>query len=202
MKIGIVDYKAGNITSLENALDHLGADHLTSSDPNLLNKCDKLLIPGDGHATASMDVLNRSGLADFIKEYYQSGRWVFGICIGCQIVLDWSEEGDTTCLGLIPGTVNRLPDRKGIKVPHMGWNTAVPTATHWLFKDISKEASFYFVHSYYTRPNFQSHILGISDHGLNFASVIGKDNLVAAQFHPEKSGRPGLQMLSNFLEVK
>ncbi|OHD13636.1 MAG: imidazole glycerol phosphate synthase, glutamine amidotransferase subunit [Spirochaetes bacterium GWB1_48_6] len=203
MKVGIVDYQAGNITSVERALEHLGGAFVTSCHPEELQSCDKLIIPGDGHATASMGVLKSTGLDKFIKEYLSTGAWVLGICIGCQIILDWSEEGDTQCMGLIPGTVNRFPERLGLKVPHMGWNVCRPAQPHhWLFKDVAKDSSFYYVHSYYTKPDNQSDILGICDYGINFASAIGRDNLAAVQFHPEKSGRPGLQMLKNFLEVK
>lgn len=203
MKIGIVDYDAGNITSVERALEHLGASFLTSRHPEELSACDKLIIPGDGHAVSSMAVLKDRGLDNFIREYLSTGNWVFGICIGCQIILDWSDEGDTPCLGLVPGKVQKLPERSGLKVPHMGWNNCRPAQrSHWLFKDVPEDSSFYYVHSYYTNPVHQSHILGICDYGINFASAIGRDNLAAVQFHPEKSGRPGLQMLSNFLEVK
>ncbi len=197
--IGIVDYGAGNLKSVELALAHLGYSWLTSGEASKLASCDKLIIPGDGHAGSTMEVLNKSGLSDFIKSYYQSGRWILGICIGCQIVLDGSDEAEVACLGLIPGRCHKLPGGPGLKVPHMGWNVCVPKNEHFAFKGVPKEASFYFVHSYYTKPVSSDDVIGISDHGIDFASAIGRDNLLAFQFHPEKSGPWGLKLLDNFL---
>lgn len=203
MKIGLVDYGAGNIRSVEMALAHLGAAYVTSADPAVLGACDKLVIPGDGHAGSSMENLKAAGLDVFLREAHRRGTWMLGVCIGCQIILDESDEAPgVPCLGLIPGKCQRLPGGPGIKVPHMGWNTCVPVREHFLFRGVPREASFYFVHSYYTRPALESDVLGYSDHGLAFPAAIGRDKLWAFQFHPEKSGPWGLKLLSNFLEVR
>ena len=199
--IGVVDYQAGNIKSVELALAHLGAESITSGDPKVLADCERLIIPGDGHAGSTMEVLKRTGLDIFLKNYFTTGKWMLGICIGCQIILDGSDEANTDCLGLIPGRCHLLPGGPGLKVPHMGWNRCLPQRSHFLFEGIPREASFYFVHSYYTAPTIASDVLGITDHGIDFPSAIGRDNLWAFQFHPEKSGRWGLKMLANFLEA-
>ncbi len=204
--IGIVDYGAGNLRSVELALAHLGAKSLTSSRPMDLAACERLLIPGDGHAGSTMEGLEKSGLAAFLKDFHQSGKWMMGICIGCQVILDATDEADSPCLGLLPGRCHRLSGGPGLKVPHMGWNQVKPqdygAGISFLFKDIPASASFYFVHSYHASPARTADVLGLTDHGVDFASVIGHDNLVACQFHPEKSGPWGLKLLSNFLEVR
>jgi imidazole glycerol-phosphate synthase subunit HisH len=199
--IGIVDYGAGNLRSVELAFAHLGTRFVTSGDPAVLGDCDRLLIPGDGHAGSTMEVLRKTGLAAFLTDYHRAGKWLLGICIGCQIILDGSYEADVPCLGLLPGRCHKLPGGPGLKVPHMGWNNCVPQREHFLFKDVPREASFYFVHSYYTAPAETGDILGLTDHGIDFPSAIGRDKLWAFQFHPEKSGRWGLKLLSNFLEA-
>lgn len=199
--IGIVDYQAGNIKSVELALAHLGASFVTSGDPVILSSCERLMIPGDGHAGSTMEVLQRTGLDLFLKEYYAKGNWMLGVCIGCQIILDGSDEANTDCLGLIPGRCHKLPGGDGLKVPHMGWNQCLPQRSHFLFEGVPSDASFYFVHSYYTAPSVKTDILGLTDHGIDFPSAIGRDNLWAFQFHPEKSGKWGLKLLQNFLEA-
>ena len=150
--------------------------------------------------------LESSGLAAFLKEFHQSGKWMMGICIGCQIILDGTDEADVPCLGLLPGRCHRLPGGPGLKVPHMGWNQVLPLdhgqGASFLFAGIPAEASFYFVHSYHAAPARSTDILGLTEHGIAFPSVIGHDNLVACQFHPEKSGRWGLRLLANFLEAR
>jgi len=203
MKIGVLDYGAGNIRSVELALHHLKADWLTSSRADELTGCDKLIIPGDGHAASSMENLRSRGLVDFLRDYQKKGRWILGVCIGCQIILDRSDEAPgVECLGLIPGTCHRLPGGPGIKVPHMGWNNCVPQYDHFLFKGVPKDASFYYVHSYYTQPDRPEDILGLCDHGISFPAALGRDSVWAFQFHPEKSGPWGLKLLQNYLEVR
>ena len=199
--IGIVDYQAGNIKSVELALAYLGHSFITSGKPEILQSCERLIIPGDGHAGSTMEVLAQTGLGAFLKDYYKQGKWMLGICIGCQIILEGSDEADTKCLGLIPGRCHKLPGGKGIKVPHMGWNQCVPQRDHFLFSGVPTDSSFYFVHSYFTSPSLQSDVLGLTDHGIQFPSAIGRENLWAFQFHPEKSGKWGLKLLANFLEA-
>ncbi|MDR1894908.1 MAG: imidazole glycerol phosphate synthase subunit HisH [Spirochaetales bacterium] len=226
---GIVDFNAGNLRSVETALDYLGADYLVSAFPEELNRCARLIFPGVGDAGAAMEVLNRTGLGDFIRDWVRRDRFLLGICIGCQLLFEYSMERDTPCLGILPGTVNLFPseerDSSGrrFKVPHMGWNQVRLIAPHPLLSGLPPEASFYFVHSYYPAPAVEEpspvpfvpgcrfdprgtqpvpHALGITGYILDFASLLVRDNLMAAQFHPEKSGEHGLKLIRNFLELK
>ena len=198
MIIGVMDYKAGNIRSVETALRHFGVSFTVSSDPEELERCDKLIIPGDGEALAAMTVLNESGLGEVIRSAFKRGKPILGICIGCQIVLDRSEERDTPCLGLIPGEVRLFPKAAGLKVPHMGWNQVRHGNSHPIFEGVPEDSACYFVHSYYPVPRDPKHAIASTDYGLVFASAISRDSLVALQFHPEKSAGPGLKMVENF----
>ena len=146
-----------------------------------------------------MAELKRTGLDGALRDYLASGRKMLGICIGCQVIFERSEERDTECLGLLPGFVRRFPPRAGLKVPHMGWNTVHFTRPHPVFKGIPQDSSFYFVHSYYPEPADPGLIAGETDYGKAFASCIAWRNLVAFQFHLEKSGSLGIRLLSNFL---
>jgi len=199
---GVVDYQAGNLRSVETALRHLGADFIVSGSPEVLMQAEKLIFPGVGEARASMDVLRSTGLGDLILEFAASGKLLLGICIGAQILLQRSEEGDTECLGAIKGTVRRFPSDSGLKVPHMGWNQVTPLIKHPLFNGIPDETSFYFVHSYYPEVKESGNALCKTDYGITFTSGIYKENVMAVQFHPEKSGEPGLRLLNNFLEMR
>jgi glutamine amidotransferase len=199
MKIGVMDYGAGNIRSVETALRYLTADFVVSGEADLLDTCDKLIIPGDGEARAAMDVLNETGLASFVRNFFRAGRPILGICIGCQIIMEHSEERDTACLGLIPGDVLRFPARPGLKVPHMGWNAVVHGGDHPIFREVKDETPCFFVHSYYPKPKDPSCAIAHTDYGFEFASAVALDSLVALQFHPEKSAAPGIKMLENFV---
>ncbi|MBW1713079.1 MAG: imidazole glycerol phosphate synthase subunit HisH [Deltaproteobacteria bacterium] len=202
--ITIVDYKAGNLTSVKRALEALDCPVEISADPDRLRRAERVIFPGVGAAGQAMGELNRSGLGQALKEVVQQGRPVLGICIGCQIILDESEENQTTCLGLIPGQTKAFPqpllDHSGrrLKVPHMGWNGVRLVRDHPLWAKVPAEAEFYFVHGYYPRPESEELVLGLTDYGFEFPSIIGRDNLLAVQFHVEKSGRPGLALLANF----
>lgn len=199
MKIGVVDYNAGNLRSVETALRHLSADFLISSKPEELLKADKLIFPGVGHAASAMENLSSTGLGAMIKEFFKTGRPILGICLGSQIILEYSEEGPAVCLGLIPGRCRIFP-QKGLKVPHMGWNTVRLLHPHPLFAGIDPQSSFYFVHSYYTEPALPPTALAETEYGITFVSALSWNNLTAFQFHPEKSGVPGLRLLANFIE--
>jgi len=199
MTVGILDYDAGNLTSVENALRHLGHRWVLSREPEALKDTDRLIFPGDGHAATSMDNLKARGLDQLLVDFVARGRPVLGICVGSQIVLDSSEEGDARCLGLIPGTCRRLPGGPGLKVPHMGWNTVHFEADHALVAGVPQDSSFYFVHSYYTIPDASVPLLGTTDHGIRFVVGFVKDTLATWQFHPEKSGEVGLKLVDNFL---
>jgi glutamine amidotransferase len=198
-RVGIVDYDAGNLKSVETAFEYLHADYVISSEPEVLEKTDKLIFPGVGEARAAMERLKHCGLDDFIRGYYRSGRNILGICLGAQIVLSRSEEKDTQCLALIPGTARRFPGGEGLKVPHMGWNSVEVDTESQLFEGIPNGSSFYFVHSYYPDPEERKCRLAVTEYGIEFCSALRKGGLHAIQFHPEKSGKRGLQLLRNYL---
>ncbi len=202
--IAIVDYRAGNLTSVLRALDSLGAPAIITADPDRVARAERVIFPGVGAAGAAMEALTQTGLDQALRSVFDSGRPVLGICIGCQIALDSSEENQAVCLGLIPGRVAAFPrhmtDQSGqrLKVPHMGWNEVRFTRPHPLFRNIPAGAEFYFVHGYHPRPDDPADVWGETEYGIKFASIIGRDNFMAVQFHTEKSGRPGLELLRNF----
>jgi imidazole glycerol-phosphate synthase subunit HisH len=198
MKVGVVDYDAGNLTSVSTALKALNTEFTVSGDPKTLEGCDRLIFPGVGEANYAMKILTERGLDLFLPKYAASGRPLLGICLGCQIILSYSTENDTDCLGILQGEAALFPGDMGVKVPHMGWNSLIYQKEHPLFNDIPPGTSFYFVHSYYPQVNERLSIAQCS-YGLNFSAAIGKDNIAAVQFHPEKSGPFGLRLLSNFL---
>jgi glutamine amidotransferase len=148
--------------------------------------------------------LRQTGMDRRIREWVQAGIPTLGICLGTQVILDHSEENDAICLGIIPGSVKRfpggMPDGTGrvLKILHMGWNRVAFQGNHPVFRDIPAEAEFYFVHSYYPAPADERFAIGYTDYGIRFCAAMVRENLVAVQFHPEKSGRPGLQILANF----
>ena len=198
MKTGVVDYKAGNLRSIQNLLQFLNADFIISDRAEELFKCDKLLFPGVGEAAYAMGQLSKTGLGSMMKDFYRTGKQIFGICLGCQIILDHSEEGDVDCLGLIPGTVKRFPSG-GLKVPEIGWNSFDKVKEHYLLKGIPSSPDVYFVHSYY--PSVESQYgVAETEYMVPFYSIISRDNVAAAQFHPEKSGPVGIQIMRNFIE--
>ncbi len=199
MKIGIIDYDAGNLKSVETALNFLGGKYFVSSDPEKLLKSDKLIFPGVGEAYSSMEILKTRSLDLLLREYFKKGNPILGICLGCQIVLDSSEERDTGCLGLVPGKSKEFSHDMGLKIPHMGWNQVKQSTNHYIFNSIPDNSSFYFVHSYYPDPENTDTTIALTDYGISFSSAFSVDNLVAVQFHPEKSGPHGLQMLRNFI---
>lgn len=198
--IAIVDSGAGNLRSVANAITRLGyRPRLTSSPMDLLS-ARALILPGVGAAGETMKNLDMLGIVNAIRQFIGEGRPFLGICIGLQILFSGTEEGGWhECLGIIPGQVRRLPG--GLKVPHIGWNQVKQVGLHPIFDGIPDEANFYFVHSYYAEPNDRSLVVGKTDYGIDICSVIARDNLIATQFHPEKSGQFGLRMFENFLEL-
>lgn len=197
-KIAVVDYHAGNLRSVANALDFLHADFFISDDPEKLKLGDKMIFPGVGNAASAMNTLRGLGLAGMIKEYAATGKPLFGICLGSQILLDHSEEGDTQCLGIISGQAKLLKSDT-LKIPQIGWNQVYNRSGHYLFQGIDDGASFYFVHSYYTVPERAVYTLCETEYGIIYASGVYRDNVCAVQFHPERSGKWGLKMLENFI---
>lgn len=203
--LAILDYKAGNQTSVQRALNKLGIPNQITSDKEVLTDATGIIFPGVGAAGQAMDELTSGGLDELLKELVQQKKPLLGICVGCQILLDYSEENDTQALSVIPGECRLFnpswEDYEGvaIRVPHMGWNRIELKQDCVLFKDIDSEAHFYFVHSYYPAPE-EKYIIGETIYGRPFCSLHGREGLWAVQFHPEKSGRPGLKLLSNFYE--
>ena len=203
MNLVVIDYDAGNLRSVETALKYLDVSYAVSSDPEAVANADKILVPGVGEAKAAMETLRARGLDSAVRDFSRTGKPMMGICIGAQIVLQESEERATQCLGLIPGVARKFPDAPGLKVPHMGWNTVTfdpASAGAWLFDGIPQESSFYFVHSYYPDATHPEHVLARCAYGVDFAAALQRDNIVATQFHPEKSGELGLRVLRNFLK--
>ena len=200
--IAIIDYKAGNLKSVERAVAYLGYDGKITSDADKILSAGKIIFPGVGAAGATMENLNGTGLAEILWSVYQSGKPMLGICIGIQILFDHSEEEDTECLGILPGVVKKYPASNRLKVPQIGWNEVHQTQSHPIFRDIPNPAHFYFVNSYYPAPQDTSCVIGQSTYGVEFCSAVAHDNLIATQFHLEKSGRIGLKMLENFLSTK
>ena len=197
-RIVIVDYGAGNLRSVARAVAHTGHDAKVTSDPRDVAPADALIVPGVGAAADTMRNLRESGMEEPVRAYIASGRPFFGVCMGQQALLSVSEEGgEHPCLDIIAGRVKKLP--AGQKVPHMGWNEVWQTGEHAIFAGIPDGAYFYFVHSYYPVPEDEGVVIGETEYGVRFASVLARDNIVATQFHPEKSGEMGLRMYENFL---
>lgn len=199
--ITIIDYKAGNLTSVRRALEHLGLASQISADPEEVRGAKRLIFPGVGHAAAAMQVMHQRGLDEALRSAFASGTPILGICLGAQIVLSHSDEGDTPCLNLIEGNCPRfsLADPT-LKIPHMGWNALQLIQPHPILKDVRPSDEFYFVHSYYPQPADARHVSATSEYESYFPAAIGWRNLFAVQFHPEKSGAAGLAVLKNFSE--
>ena len=202
--IGIVDYNAGNITSVQRALNSLGIKNILSKNPEELKNCNKLIFPGVGDAAYAMVQLKETGFDKFLKEWTAAGKPVLGICLGSQIIFDLSEEGNTPCLGLVKGTIKHFYNidsslkNKEMKVPHMGWNNLTRYGDCPILQDVPENADFYFVHSYVICPEDKTVVKATAEYGIQVPAAIQQGNLFACQFHPEKSGKPGLKILENF----
>jgi glutamine amidotransferase len=200
VKIVIVDYGAGNLHSVARAVQEQGVRPLITSTARYLDEADGLIVPGVGAAEDTMRNLREHELVEPIKDYIESGRPFLGVCMGQQALFEYSEEnGRQDCLGILGGRIARLPD--DLKVPHMGWNRVRIVREHPIFDGIEDNSFFYFVHSFYPEPTDPEVVIGETDYGVTFPSVVAKDNVVATQFHPEKSGEAGLRMYGNFLRV-
>jgi imidazole glycerol-phosphate synthase subunit HisH len=197
--IAIIDYGAGNLTSVKRALDYLSIPSFISPYPKAVLSAERIIFPGVGHAAAAMKTLRQRGLDKALKDAFAAGTPILGICLGTQIILSHAEEGDTACLGIIPGTVPRFTIADpALKVPHMGWDTVILTRRHPLVQGIKPGDEFYFVHSYYPKPSGSAAVIATCEYGFEFPAVIGVKNIVGTQFHPEKSGPAGLNILKNF----
>lgn len=201
--LAIVDYRAGNQTSVRRALEHLDIPCTISADPEILRQAQGVIFPGVGAAGQAMRTLKASGLDRILKELVEDKRPLLGICLGCQILLEESEEDSVKTLAVLPGTCRRFPsgmceeDGSLAPVPHMGWNQLRHIRDCQLFAGIANDAEFYFVHSYYALPA-PEYVLSKAHYGIDFCAVYGRTGLWAMQFHPEKSGAPGLRILKNF----
>ena len=197
----VVDYNAGNLTSVRLAFESLGIPAKVTSSPEDVLAAERVVFPGVCAAGAAMENLRQLHLLEPLRRVVSEGTPFLGICIGMQVLFDSSEEdGGVECMGVVPGAVKRFrPDDPLCKIPHMGWNTVQSRREHPVFAGIENGSEFYFVHSYYPSPSDPGMILGETDYaGVRFASVVGKGNLIATQFHPERSGRIGLRVLGNF----
>lgn len=201
MDVVIVDYGAGNLRSVARAVAHAGVDAKVSARPQDVLAAKALIVPGVGAAEDTMANLRAGGLVEPVLEYIASERPFLGVCMGQQALFDYSEEGGRhDCLGVLPGRIVRFPS--GMTVPHMGWNTVEMRVEHPVFEGIPDGSFFYFVHGYHPVPSDDSVVLGETDYdGVRFPSVVGRGNVVATQFHPEKSARWGLQLYANFLRL-
>ena len=198
--IAIIDYGAGNLRSVANAVKKLGYQPRVTSEPAEVLDAVVVILPGVGAAADTMNSLEKLGMTDVIRQLIQQRRPLFAVCVGLQILLSGTEEGGWhECLGVIPGKVRRLP--QGLKIPHIGWNQVTQRLTHPVFEGIPDEANFYFIHSFYAEPEDMSVVAGTTSYGVSMCSIVIKDNLIATQFHPEKSGANGLKMYANFLKI-
>ncbi|HVK95825.1 MAG TPA: imidazole glycerol phosphate synthase subunit HisH [Noviherbaspirillum sp.] len=206
-KIVVVDYGMGNLRSVAQALRHVApeADVRISGELSDIKSADRLVLPGQGAMPDCMRCLRESGLQEAVIESSRS-KPLFGVCVGEQLLFDWSEEGDTPGIGLLPGKVVRFQlegqqqeDGSRFKVPQMGWNRVQQTRSHPLWSGIVDNSYFYFVHSYYALPADPNHTVGETVYGAAFACAVARDNIFATQFHPEKSAAAGLQLYKNFV---
>ncbi len=202
-RVVVLDYGAGNLRSVARAVEHVGYQPEVTADPRALDEADAVVMPGVGAAADTMRHLESCGFVEPLRTYIRAGRPFLGVCMGYQALLTVSEEGgEHPCLDLVPGRVRRLDGSSSngrLKVPHMGWNSVRQVRDHPVFAGIPDDSYFYFVHGYYPDPEDESLVIGRTEYGVSFASAIATNGLVATQFHPEKSGRAGLQLYRNFL---
>jgi imidazole glycerol-phosphate synthase subunit HisH len=205
-KIAVIDYGMGNLRSVSKAIEHVAGKTpvVVTSDPAEVASAERVVFPGQGAMPDCMRELDARGLRQAVLDAAAKKPFL-GICIGEQMLFEWSEEGDVPGLGIFPGKVVRFsasrmqaPDGSRLKVPHMGWNEVRQVAPHPLWRDVADNERFYFVHSYYVAPAAAALTMGECTYGLPFTAAVGRDNIFAVQFHPEKSAAAGLQILSNF----
>lgn len=199
--IAIIDYGAGNLHSVKNALDFLGADCIVTGDREEILKADKIILPGVGAFGDAMKCLEESGLTETVKESAKSGKPFLGICLGLHLLFEESEETpQVKGLGIFKGKIVKIPDNGLVKIPHMGWNSIQVTKDSKILKDIGDEPYVYFVHSYYVNAD-EDVISAYTEYGERLDIAVEKDNVFATQFHPEKSGETGMKILKNFIEL-
>lgn len=201
--IAVVDYDAGNIKSVEKALQYIGAEPVITRDLNVIEKADHVIVPGVGAFEDAMGKMNRYRLTDVLRRVAQRGIPIMGICLGLQLFFERSDESehDVEGLGLLPGEIVRFPEKKGFKIPHMGWNSLQINPSSQLLKGIREDSYVYFVHSYYLKAGRKEDVAATTDYIVNVHAAVERDNIFATQFHPEKSGEVGLQILKNFVAL-
>ena len=201
--IVIIDYKTGNIGSLANMLKKIGAKAVVSSNPEEIKKAEKLILPGVGAFDVGMENLKNLGLVSLLKDRVRNKKTpILGICLGMQLFAQKSKEGTLPGLGWIEGEVKKFKfNNNKFKIPHMGWNTIEIKKEDTLFKNMEGELRFYFVHSYYFVPFKKDNVLATTNYGINFTSIIKKENIIGVQFHPEKSHKFGMKLLDNFVKL-
>ena len=199
MKLVVIDYDSGNLRSVTRAIESQGVVPLVTGDPKHFDGADALVLPGVGSGPAAMNALADRGLVSPIKKFIDAGKPFLGVCLGLQLLMDRTEEGDSHCLGVVRGQTKLLPS--GEKIPHIGWNSVHFQTQHPLLSGIPQDSYFYFVHSYYADPSNSNAIAGTTEYGIPFCSIYAEDNLIATQFHPEKSGSLGLSLYKNFIDL-
>ena len=200
--IGIIDYDAGNIKSVEKALHYLGEQTVVSRDPQVLLHADKVILPGVGSFGDAMNNLNKFGLVPVIRQIADQKTPFLGICLGLQLLFERSEESPgVEGLGILKGEILKIPETEGLKIPHMGWNSLTFQNQGRLFKGLEEHPYVYFVHSYYLKAEEESIVKATTQYGVTIHASVEKGNVFACQFHPEKSSRAGLQMLKNYAEL-
>ncbi|MGC8805831.1 MAG: imidazole glycerol phosphate synthase subunit HisH, partial [Candidatus Ratteibacteria bacterium] len=192
---GIINYGAGNIFSVIVSVRNLHEDVIVVSKPEMLRNIDRIILPGVGAFDHAMKYLKETGLSDAIKEVAKKGKFLLGICLGLQMFFENSQEGNLKGLQILKGEVRKLPVRKNLPIPHMGWNTVNIIHNSRFLKGIPNESFFYFAHSFYCVPEERNNVVALTSYGLEFASVIQKDNIIGVQFHPEKSAKYGLRLI-------
>ena len=198
-RIAIVNYQAGNLRSVQKALERYGARAEITADQGEIEDADALVFPGQGANDSSMRSLKAKGLVEPIRRFIASGKPFLGVCLGLQLLLEGSDEGVEPGLGVLAGRVRRLPE--GAKVPHMGWNQVTFQTDHAVIEGVPNGSHFYFVHSYYADPVDRTVVAGTTTYGVEFCSAAGWDKVFAVQFHPEKSGATGLRLYENFVRL-
>ena len=201
--IGIIDYDAGNLKSVEKALHYLGKEVIVTRDPEQLRQVDKVILPGVGAFGDAMAKLKEYHLDTLIHEIADSGKPFLGICLGLQLLFEESEESPgVEGLGILKGKIKRIPDENGLKVPHIGWNSLHLEHNGRLFQNIPENSYVYFVHSYYLEEQDPEIVKASTEYGVHIHASVEKGNVFACQFHPEKSSETGLQILKNFAEIE
>ena len=200
--IAIIDYGAGNLQSVKKAFDFIGAESVITDNPEIINSCDRILLPGVGSFGDAMDSMHKSGLVETVKQNALSGKPFFGICLGLQLLFEESEESPgVKGLGIFKGKIKKFSSDMGLKIPHIGWNSLEIKQKDTLFKNVPENSYVYFVHSYYLHAEDEEDVATVTNYGIDFHSAVGKNNIFATQFHPEKSGDVGLQILRNFASM-